>query len=232
MAIRDLLWACPECGEACCLVAHRDGDQCGSCGMTFRRGHGSTIVATGAGGEAVSRLAREWVDMLPDMATVVDTEAQPPKLEVEARFGAGSTVVRKGSEYLGRVERFGPVIRGTLSIEDDGVRFLDEASAESEASAVSEASAASEVSGQSEESGASDHPRNFENFRAFSCMTAIQASSSTLQLKFRDEPVISLRFPDGSLRYLELRLQYAVQRYYEETGRGTIREYQPRIVAY
>lgn len=62
-------------------------------------------------------------------------------------------------------------------------------------------------------------------------ITAVQASSSTLQLKMRDEPVVSFRFPAGSLRFWEERLQQTLRRLYRREGRGEIVEFQPRVVA-
>ncbi|HSL71388.1 MAG TPA: hypothetical protein VK864_14170 [Longimicrobiales bacterium] len=61
-------------------------------------------------------------------------------------------------------------------------------------------------------------------------LTAVQPSSTTLQLKIRRGPVLSLRFPAGSPLLWEERIRNAVQKRYAEAGRGEIAEFQPRIV--
>ena len=61
-------------------------------------------------------------------------------------------------------------------------------------------------------------------------LTAVQPSSTTLQLKVRRGPVVSLRFPQGSPLLWEERLRSAVQASYTAAGHGEIAEFQPRIV--
>ncbi len=64
----------------------------------------------------------------------------------------------------------------------------------------------------------------------FERLTAIQPSSSTLQLKGRGQPVVSIRFDDDSVRLWEELLMAAVQAFYMRRGWGDIAEFQPRIV--
>jgi hypothetical protein len=61
-------------------------------------------------------------------------------------------------------------------------------------------------------------------------LTAVQPSSTTLQLKIRHGPVVSLRFPEGSPLLWEERVRNAVQASYTRAGKGEIAEFQPRIV--
>ena len=61
-------------------------------------------------------------------------------------------------------------------------------------------------------------------------LTAVQPSSTTLQLKIRNGPVVSLRFPEGSPLLWEERVRNVVQAWYNKEGRGEIAEFQPRIV--
>jgi hypothetical protein len=61
-------------------------------------------------------------------------------------------------------------------------------------------------------------------------LTAVQPSSTTLQLKIRRGPVVSLRFPEGSPLLWEERVRNAVQAWYTKADRGEIAEFQPRIV--
>jgi hypothetical protein len=57
-------------------------------------------------------------------------------------------------------------------------------------------------------------------------LTAVQPSSTSLQLKAKRRPVISLRFVNSSSRLWEERLQLAIRQYY--STREVI-EFQPRI---
>ena len=60
-------------------------------------------------------------------------------------------------------------------------------------------------------------------------LTAVQPASAALQLKARDQPVVSLRFTSCSVRLWERRIQNALRRLYRDAGRGEIVEFQPRI---
>ena len=64
----------------------------------------------------------------------------------------------------------------------------------------------------------------------FDALTAIQPSSSSVQVKARGEGVVSFRFPAASARFWEELLQGALRLWYRERGLGEIREFQPRIV--
>jgi hypothetical protein len=57
-------------------------------------------------------------------------------------------------------------------------------------------------------------------------LTAVQPSSTALQLKARKRPVVSIKFADSSSRLWEERLQAALRKHY--AGRDVI-EFQPRI---
>lgn len=198
MAIRDLLWACPICGELRGLRAEREGERCERCGTVYRRDGRATIVAT-QGDRVTVREAAEWVDLLPDASSLAACGADGTTADgVEANFAVGTTPIRHGGEYLGRVEQFGAVQQGTLSL--DGARLLFRAR-----------------SGE-------------ETAWPLERITAVQASSRTLQIKARDERVVSFRFPDDSLRFWEERIQQTLRRFYRRSGRGEIREFQPRIV--
>ena len=60
-------------------------------------------------------------------------------------------------------------------------------------------------------------------------LTAVQPSSTALQVKLRNGPIISMKFPTGSALLWEGRLCAGLQRCYDALGRGTIIEFQPRI---
>jgi hypothetical protein len=57
-------------------------------------------------------------------------------------------------------------------------------------------------------------------------LTAVQPSSTALQLKARGQPVVSIKFSNSSSRLWEERLQAALRQYY--SGREIL-EFQPRI---
>jgi hypothetical protein len=61
-------------------------------------------------------------------------------------------------------------------------------------------------------------------------LSAVQPSSTALQLKVRHGPVLSLRFLEASPLLWEERVRAAVQAVYTRNGQGDIREFQPRIV--
>lgn len=60
-------------------------------------------------------------------------------------------------------------------------------------------------------------------------LSAIQMSSSTLQLKAKRQPVVTIRFERSSAKLWEERLQAAVRDAYARAGLGDIVEFQPRI---
>src|SRR5205085_1437485 len=62
-------------------------------------------------------------------------------------------------------------------------------------------------------------------------LTAIQLSSSSLQIKVRDKPVMTIRFAHSSPKLWDERLQIAVREAWTRAGRGEVVEFQPRIVA-
>ena len=61
-------------------------------------------------------------------------------------------------------------------------------------------------------------------------LTAVQPSSKALQLRLRQGTLVAIEFPDGSPVLWEERVRDAVQQHFHASGRGTITEYQPRIV--
>lgn len=60
-------------------------------------------------------------------------------------------------------------------------------------------------------------------------LTAVQASSNNLQIKRKGEPLVSFRFQDDAIYLWEHLLRAALRDFYGRTGRGVIREFQPRI---
>lgn len=62
-------------------------------------------------------------------------------------------------------------------------------------------------------------------------LTAVQPTSSALQIKARNTQVAAFRFIDGSLRLWDTGIQEAVRRTWRNAGRGEILEFLPRIRA-
>lgn len=203
--IRDLLWACPECGTIDGLVELKRGEEgCGACGTRFRRGSGAMIEATLPDGARVARAASEWAARLPDPESIFPTDEEAEngvrpirETDVIARMATGFQVVRHGSEYLGRIERLGPRRPAKLRLYAHALELA----------------------------GLDREGRTWPLER----ITAVQPSSSTLQIKVRDEPVISFRFVNSSPRLWEGLVCAALRKLYRERGLGEIVEFQPRI---
>lgn len=201
MAIRDLLWACPLCEGVGELAPGDGGDVCSGCGARYRRGPAALIVAEPGQG--------------------------------------GEPETRPATEWLDRLPDLGDVLDLDAGVCHEGDVLLRAAVSTTPVRSGAEYLGRYERFGDPEpgtlavgrqgiafrpEQGA---PRSWP----LNAVTGIQASSSTLQLKFHGEPVVSLRFPTGSMRFWETLMQELMRRHYRETGRGEIREFQPRIDA-
>jgi hypothetical protein len=60
-------------------------------------------------------------------------------------------------------------------------------------------------------------------------ITAVHASSSELLIKISAEPVRSIGFDAGSLRFWEIAIQTRMRDLYHEHGIGSIRQFQPHV---
>ncbi len=127
MAIRDLLWACPACLTRDSLVASGRGVLCTACGARLRRGARATIVLEVPGQPPRTRAARDWADVIGEPR---DGDAAPGT-RVLLRDAERARPLRVGGELLGFVERFGPRIAGTLSMDRDAITFQPDASTDS-----------------------------------------------------------------------------------------------------
>lgn len=200
MALTDLLWACPECGEDRALRGPEPG-VCRACGARFERAHGSTIRRTGRDGSEVLRTPAEWVDLLPDLDSALrpDPDGMVRLARVTHRAVAGEEVIRDKGAYLNRVERFGPETEGELELREDRLVFRTR------------------------------DPDPAEIRWSLERLTAVQASSKSLQIKERNRPLASFRFVDDSIFLWEQLLNEALRRLYRRSGKGEIMEFQPRI---
>ena len=112
--------------------------------------------------------------------------------------------IRAYGQYMGRYEHFGAPAEGIIQLRDERVRFTPDPKVQN-----------GKWSGF--------------DWSLFD-LTAIQLSSSTIQLKASREPVVTIRFTTSSPKLWEERLQLAVRDAYHRAGKGDIVEFQPRIV--
>lgn len=157
-------------------------------------------------GSEIVRPAHEWVDRLPDPAALLNRpeghEARPIRsARVSIRSAAGEAAVADEDGYLNRVEVFGEEGPGELRLHPDHLVIARE------------------------EQGAAGREESWP----LESLTAVQASSSTLQLKRRGRTLLSFRFHDDAIYLWEELLRAALRDFYGRTGRGVIREFQPRI---
>lgn len=73
------------------------------------------------------------------------------------------------------------------------------------------------------EDGGTSHEWPIDRF------TAVQPTSSALQVKTRDAPVAFFQFLEGSVRRWEFWIQHRLRALHTAAGRGDIVEFQPRI---
>jgi hypothetical protein len=202
MPIKDLLWACPLCHQ---IESIDTAGRCGACHARFTRGRGARIRAlTRDGSEEQHPL--DWLAQLPWPDLDGDGRALPAGLRppftqpVEVRLGVAEVPLRKAGAFLGIVEKFGPSHAGQLELAEASLSFTP---------------------------GVEGRPKGWS--WPLTEITAIQPSSSSIQLKARGRQVVSMRFPAGSLRLWEQRLQYCVRAAYEREGKGNVVEFQPHI---
>lgn len=202
MALVELFWACPVCGAEDTLQDDGRDAVCSACRTRFRRVHGAQVRVARPDAAPVVRNAAELLDRLPPASVLLERGSDPSRLaHVTLRLAEGEGVVRNGREFLNRFERFGEPREGALELHSDRVSFVP--------------------------TTGTDHTVITWTFEG---LTAVQPSSTTLQLKGRAMPVASFRFADDSVRLWEELLMAAIQRYYDSAGKGRIAEFQPRIV--
>lgn len=205
MALPDLLWACPVCGRDRGLRADgRRAFTCDGCRTTFRRDRAARIRATRADGSTEVASAAAWVDRMPALDSLIPGpgERTVRTARVRSRRVTKTDVVRGASGYLNRVEIFDRDEPGRLELTTDGLVYRPDA----------------------------DEKVDATRTWGLDELTAVQASSRTLQIKVRDRPLVSFRFEDDSVFLWELLLQEVLRRHYRRAGRGEIAEFQPRIV--
>lgn len=126
MALADLLWACPACSRDRALREAPDGATCPGCGTSYDRVLGARIRARSRQGEEHVRTAAEWVDALPDPATLLEGGPLVRAAQVRVRFVTRHEVVRENGRYLNRIEIFGPEAEGRLELDLESLRLAGE----------------------------------------------------------------------------------------------------------
>lgn len=202
MAIPDLLWACPACGQDRGLAAQGRRCRCTRCGTAFTRGPGAAIRADAPDGSRTVLRPVDWLSRLPDPQSLTWERAGDGGVirasRVSTRWVTGSDPVFNEHEYLNRIEIWGEPTPGRLELRTDRLVW-------SPATASSEA-------------------------WPLGSLTAVQASSRALQLNRAPAPLVEVRFQDDSIFLWERLLHAALRDLYRRTGRGEIVEFQPRIV--
>jgi len=209
MAIRDLLWACPLCGSVGGLARSRGGDACRTCGASFRRVSGSAIQARLPDGRVQTRPSAEWAAALPP---------EPSPAGEGGRDPAG----RAGGDRLWRRDR----VLARFALGDEPIRLGGEFLGTMERLGPKRPGELA-LTGAALELRLDDgevHRWPLEE------LSALQASSGTVQIRPRGRPIVSFAFPDSSARLWEESIAAALRVRWRGLGRGEIVEFQPRIV--
>ncbi len=203
MPISELLWACPVCGQDRGLEPGRDGSRCRACQTLFRRGKGAAIRALAPDGTETVHPPNVWLDQLPAPETIV------------AEHDSTNGPIRVAKVLIARVTGSDTVHGETGYL--NRIEIWGE-----EQPGTLELGADALVFGFQE-------PEEPERW-PLETLTAVQASSHTIQLRRRGLPLVSFRFLDDSVFLWEELLHEVLQVFYRRTGRGRIVEFQPRIV--
>lgn len=202
MAIPDLLWACPECGEDRGLSPESRHYRCRRCGTVYRRGEGAAIEAQHPDGTRTVRQPAEWMRLVPTPESIVSQHVNDAELirsaKVDARWVTGTDSVHGEDGFLNYIEVWGQETSGTLRLWPERLVFAADG----------------------------DDPVAW----ALASLRAVQASSSSLQVNGQEAPLVSFHFQDDSILLWEELLHAALRDLYARTGKGEIVEFQPRIV--
>lgn len=200
MTIPSLLWACPVCGTDRGLEPGRRGALCRECGARFRRDRGASLRADRADGGTQVRSAAEWLERLPEPRSLI-------------RDAGGGKPIRSSRVEVSEVTGE-EVVRANEAYLNRIERWGEPWPGRLEM--WPDRLVLARDGGQ-------------RSAWPLDAITAVQTSSSDLQLNRRDGPLTSFRFADDS-SYLWERLLHALLRdFYGRTGRGVITEFQPRI---
>lgn len=214
MSLSDFLYRCPSCGRDP-LEGEGDRAHCPDCDQRYELAEDGNGIRVGRNGEG-------GLLSLPELSRRLDEAGGPvPRASVDGgrlRYEARALLRRATREdpvyhegrLLGFSERLGEPVPGTLALEDHRLAFRAAAN---------------------EEEAAEARPEPARQEWELRTVTALQASSSSVQLSIRGEEVVVFRFSEDSARRWELLLGEALRREWARLGRGRIAEFQPRIRA-
>lgn len=188
---------------ACAVPGGIRADGSCGCGAVFRRGEGASIELVMPDGRVTSRSPADWVDRLPEPAALLERD----------REGEGGSIHQ--AQVVAREQIGSAALRS-------GGRYLNQVERYGPRTAATLELHRDRLVYRPDGGEARQWP--------LETLTAVQTSSSTLQIRIRDQPLISLRFVDASLFLWEMLLHAALRAFYRRTGRGEIAEFQPRIV--
>lgn len=184
----------------CAAVGGIGADGRCACGTFFQRAKGSLVQARFADGHVAVRPPDQWVDRLPPAEALL-----------------------KG-DHGDSVRQARAVAREAVSTQAirKGGRFLNRIELYGAKRAATLEMRQDGLIYQPE----GEEPRSWP----FEALTAVQTSSSTLQINVRGHPLVSFRLLDDSIYFWEQLLHAGLRDFYRRTGRGEIAEFQPRIV--
>lgn len=202
MALKDILYRCPYCGQDA-MEGRKDHAHCGSCGRHYLRGPAPSRIRVEEDGAERSVPARKLVERVVSFVKPVSGDGsggsggQPRETRVRVRWAVGEESVRLRGELLGFTERLGASSEMRLRLTATALELLGEA----------------------------DRRRRWNLMD----LRAVQASSSSLQVYTLAQELVHFRFMDDSAFRWEALLQETLRAAYRAAGKGEIIEFQPRI---
>ena len=114
--IKDLLWGCVICGAMESLRMVDRIEKCQTCGARYRRGEAASIAVEVEGKGIETRSAAEWTAQLPPVTPTGTAECL-------LRAAVSDMKVSSYGQYLGRVEKFGPLRFGQITLDQSSLQF-------------------------------------------------------------------------------------------------------------
>ncbi|CAN5622734.1 hypothetical protein BH23GEM11_BH23GEM11_00870 [soil metagenome] len=206
------------------MEGESDAAHCPSCGLVVdRRSSGAACLrvhwAWGAPPSEVP--AAHLADRLEAMGGALPRATAPDgSLAYEAgvcALTAGpAQAIRYRGLLLGFAERFTPGVPGRLRLHDEALILVPTGK------------------GGAATPPRPDHPAEADIASRrwpLESLRSLQTSSSAVQITTLDEGIVLFRFDDDSPRRWDELLRIAISRRWELLGKGTVREFQPRIRA-
>jgi len=205
VALRHILFRCPSCGHDP-LTGEGDRAYCSSCQREFvRRKAGGTIEVLLAGQSHKAPIG-DLTRQIEDLGGALPAALGPDgtilyEARVLAQEADVESPVRFRGQVLGFFEQLGEGESGRLVLDEEAMRFFPDSDPAA--------------------------PKSW----LLLGIRAVQSASSSIQISPSEGGVVLFRFEvDSPLRWESL-LKSAMQRAYDRAGRGTIHEFQPRIVS-